>query len=461
MDKIKPYLAILKKYHFWILFAVVAIVAVVVRQQAGSSLSQLTQTQESKLKNSFSQMQQLAGETGPKTTKHAEVWIKGLGELKKNEEEGYEILREPLTQQAPFKWPKLKNNKLPGFMETAGPKDQIPDKLREEYENYMKNELRHVLAAGNVIRKVRTDGGPFDNEDEDVAASAPTEEQGVVEWLLADREEFEKRYQFSDVPTTEQIKILQEDYWLFESLLKSIAAVNQNSKGPYDAVVSKINVLTIAQRALERQIQAMPALTAPGKDGGVAGTNVGVAARKAPPSVPALHASAAELEKNRYVDEQGAPLANKAATKLPEFTFVPVYLELVMHQQKIPDLVTTLRNSVLPVHVTRFAISDATGGSGSGSSSSSESVSRPASGGGGGLESLAKGGARSQSTQTTTSRTEKKPLKRPNDVLVQLSGVLMMVNPPVVKPGTPGAPAGQPVAGAAAAPASAAPVPGA
>lgn len=284
MDKIKPYLAILKKYHFWILFVVVAIIAVVIRQQAGSSLSQLTQTQEGKLKNSFSQMQQLAAEKEPKTPKHIEVWAKGLIELKENANEGYEILREPLTQQAPFKWPKLKNNKLPGFMETAGPKDQIPEKLREEYENYMKNELRHVLAAGNVVRKERTDGGPFDNEDEDAAASAPTEERGVVEWLQADRDEFEKRYQFSDVPTTEQIKILQEDYWLFESLLKSIAAVNQNSKGSYDAVVSKINVLTIAQRALERQIQAMPGLTSPGKDGGVAGTNIGVAARKAPPA---------------------------------------------------------------------------------------------------------------------------------------------------------------------------------
>lgn len=455
MDKIKPYLEILKKYHFWILAVVVTIAAVVVRSQAGSGLTQATQTQQSKLSSSFSTTQTLSSDEAPKTAKHTEVWTKAHGALKENAEEGFEILREPLTQQSPFKWPKLKNNKLPGFMETAGPKDQIPEKIREEYENYMKNELRQVLAAGNVIRQERTDGGPLEGEDEDAAAKAPTEERGVVEWAAADREEFEKRFTFNETPTTEQIKILQEDYWLYEAILKTIAGVNKSCKGPYDAVVSKIHTLAITQRAVDRQIQAMPSLTSPAKEGGVAGTNLGIPPKKTSPAIPALGAPAAELEKSRYVDELGNPLATKAASKTPEFTFVPVYLELVVHQQKIAELVTQLRNSILPVHVTRIAISDAL---------------TPTSSGAGAAPAASQGGQKSapsmgmkMSSPSTTNRPQaakaqsasrydaKKQLKRPNDVLVQLSGVLIMVNPPAPKPGAPG---GQPVAAAPGAPAA-------
>lgn len=453
MDKIKPYLAILKKYHFWILAAVVAIAAVVVRSQAGSKLNELTQTQESKLKSSFSQTQSLASDPAPKTAKHIDVWVKQHAALKEHGQQGFEILREPLVQQSPFKWPKLKTDKLPGFMETAGPKDPIPDKLREEYENYMKLEVQRLLAVGNAIRQERTDGGPFPDEDEDTAKTAPTEERGVMEWLATDRQEFEKRFDFNETPTTEQIKILQEDYWLYEAILKSLAEVNRDCKGPYDAVVSKLYTLAITQRALERQIQGMPNLTSPGKDGGVAGTNIGIPARKPPPAIPTMGAPATELEKSRYVDEQGNPLATKAASKTPEFTFVPVYMEVVMHQQKVAHLVTTLRNTILPIHVTRIAINNSTAPSAGGPTAGSSPSGGAKKGGGLSVSGFGNNNAdRPQKAATPQpGRGDGRAVKRPNDVLVQLSGVLIMVNPPAPKPG---APAGQPVAATPGAPAA-------
>lgn len=467
MDKIKPYLLLLKKYHFWILAVATLLAGFVVRQQAGSAISAATQTQESKLKNSFSQTDQLAANREPKTPAHADVYAKAHTQLKANAEEGFAVLRDPIQREAPFKWPKLKTNKLPDYMAEflpkRAPKEEMKDNLREEYENYMKLELPRILAVGNVLRQERTDGGPFAGEDEDAAKAAPTETRGVMEWAAEDREAFEKHFDFKETPTTDQILLLQENYWLYESLLKSLAGVNVQAKGPYDAVISKINTLAIAQRALSAWAQTMPTLTGPTKEGGQAGTAQGLVARKPAPNLPQPGDPANVLEQNRYIDDLGAPLPNKAATKTPQFTYVPVYLELVMNQQKVAELTAALHNSVLPVYVTQIALNDSLTGGGS-TISGGGSPAPSSGGGGGGLgRGLLSRGSRSSTTTTTavTRRDAASDRKRPNDILVQIAGVMMIANPPPPQPtapgATPAAPGAPPVAAAPAGVPAAAP----
>jgi hypothetical protein len=64
---------------------------------------------------------------------------------------------------------------------------------------------------------------------------------------------------------------------------------------------------------------------------------------------------ARELTQFRYVDQKGKPLAADANPPFEEFKMMPVFMRLIVDQQKIPHLLAECANSTMPVEVHRVS----------------------------------------------------------------------------------------------------------
>ena len=61
--------------------------------------------------------------------------------------------------------------------------------------------------------------------------------------------------------------------------------------------------------------------------------------------------SAADLEKGRYVDDNGYPIYSASANPHVEFRMIPLYMELVINQNEIDRFFDIAANSPLPIEV--------------------------------------------------------------------------------------------------------------
>jgi hypothetical protein len=155
---------------------------------------------------------------------------------------------------------------------------------------------------------------------------------GVVAWDEADRRRIEDRYQWPKAPSTAKVLAAQEDLWVYEALLRVIKNTNGDAKNNYDAAVKRIELLQIG------------AEVANFSRGAAAGTLSRPEVGGASPS-----GATENLLEGRYVDGNFNPLAAGAPPPFAEFKMVPVRMQLVVQQQKIPKLLVECANSTMPI----------------------------------------------------------------------------------------------------------------
>lgn len=236
---------------------------------------------------------------------------------------------------------------------------------------------------------------------------------GVVDWL--DEGNLLARFNWLTTPETWEIRLAQEELWVYEALLRIIAETNRPATTQYAAVVKKIFNLEIAQQA------AMAFQSASLGRGGAMGTMPGMggmygAGYPGMPGMPAgypgmpemgssmmgtsagssgLGTSAAEADAGgsapagtpdmpgasglagtpgmpgagtamlsrrqmalqfRYVDLNGHPLPANANPPFAEFKMMPVRMYLLVDQRRLHRLLANCANSSMPVEVRRVRI---------------------------------------------------------------------------------------------------------
>jgi hypothetical protein len=177
--------------------------------------------------------------------------------------------------------------------------------------------------------------------------------EGIVDWDPSSREALQKRYEFEQLPTTEEVLLAQEDLWVYEAILNVVTATNEGAKGPADAAVRRISSIQIGRDAIGAWTRSgrsaiQSTMSPSGEDpitfatpkpaGGAA------AAERAKPA-------AKDLTSNRYVEDNGKPLAQSDKSPYAEFKMMPVVLELTVDERRIPDLLVNCANSNMPIEV--------------------------------------------------------------------------------------------------------------
>lgn len=213
MDKLQP----LIKHRFWIIFAFSVIFAIVGWWMASGAILAATDARKKSVEESFSKAAQ--GKSEP----NAE-WVKAAQERNEKDEKSKLNASKMLweRQQAARRW---------------------PESLAKDFEKVsFQGEIKEVLTRRKWEKSYRTQ---IESLIEIVDPYDPKTKEGLVVVSInnIDHKPFSKwRYQ---LPVSTEIWTCQEDIWLMQSLLTSIARVNGEAKRITEAHVRRINRLSL------------------------------------------------------------------------------------------------------------------------------------------------------------------------------------------------------------------------
>jgi hypothetical protein len=382
MDKIKLALAQLKKHHFWVLCGLIVATALVSWAQATAYLADRTEKRMKALDGEFQavlNVVQQPNHPNEAVIKAVRDAIDGAGDkpgVKQNVLKAWDILYK--DQKRKNALPEVLGEKFIRDFEKGPDAELDPDDL----DTYMYKIEKYFPKLFDMIdlRRPKDDNaaGIRAHPSHEPTPHAPpargphnpggdaekVDMVGTVEWDDANLDQLQKRFHWDDRPDTKEVRLAQEDLWVYEALLRIIKDTNQGTT--YDtAAIRKIEALEIGPQAVESWHKAEETVFRSGGSSGAApgaGAMMGGAFTKASHgNVPPIRGGfesrkLSESQKlsplaDRYVDDKGKPLSDETKQPYAEFKMMPINLRLVIHQKKITRLLAHCANSNMPIQV--------------------------------------------------------------------------------------------------------------
>ncbi len=448
MDKLKEFLVVVKKHHFWILTGLVALLSILGYVLARLSLTETISTRISALDQKYTQVTTLnsAASTHPNSNSNKQMdtiiasvskdvrdaWDKQY----KNQEEIFVWPAEALLPDALEKVKDFRPVELALEFPMSPEKDPLKSSDREVYRDYIQRvfpNLARIIGSKwqAELSGVKSSayggmpgggGGPPPNAGGSLyggqggpgAAALPLTDSLVV-WDSASQQDLLNTicywYDPQIAPSTLQICYTQEDLWVLRGILDIIAKTNKGARENFQAAIKEIEFIRIGSSAMGRAGDitggassassaygsSMPGMNAGGASGASA-MPAGYNAMGGGPSAAAKRGPTRDPADMRYVDAKfnpvtGKDLRNKMKLNNPEDAFfavakrIPVRIRFKkMDQRKINDLLTECGNAKMVLEIRQVRVStDAAPGPGGGGAGA-------ASGPGSGRPSLGGGG---------------------------------------------------------------------
>ncbi len=260
------------------------------------------------------------------------------------------------------------------FLETHGADAEIPPRFLEEYQTFVE---QHVPEIHQIVR--------------------------LVDWNEHDFARILAACQWDERPTSIQVRLAQEDLWAYESILRTMAQVNQevHATSNANAAVRRIDALEIGVPAAKAMAAAKKELTLRFYFGNLSGpwglapgearereSAIGDEDESAVDSLD-VDETAEALLTSRYVDLADDPLPSDSCP-YPEFNLLPVHVVAVIDHPQLPSWLNRLAASEMPVEVMYVGVRE------------------------------------SEPKETSLSQ----PVRRPTYVRVEILGVVRVFNPP-------------------------------
>lgn len=484
MEQVRMVLAWMGKHHFWLLSGVAVLLAFVVWYLAASDLAERKKANLQTIKQAFDKQQQLAAKQ-PKPSD--EVLNQQSDQIKAIAAETERIWQELYDRQRQdvLKWPQ----QLPkGFLNEIESKqfgDDISITRRDQYGDYIRGRFADLpkLINANEVDEDATGGGfggrgggraggEFGGYGAfgDNAAGGMEDEQGnliepdyTVYWSDEDQLRIKSDLDWPTRQSHWRIWVTQEDLWVYETMLRAIAATNE-AKGATrqsNAAITVINYLQVGRDAAQesrtsgriKRLQGANSLTGgdemmgdpmdrgaggPGEfdesaqfgGGGREGEFGGGEGDQLDPAQ-----EKARWLSRRYIDDQGLPISvSPDEMPLDPTTFgqeikrLPVRMVLQMDARWLPKLISELANADLQIKVTEVRVGvdpESSGGGGGGEFGGGGGRGRSFSGGGGGRGEFG-GGFGGGFGNTEVQVFDRKPFMKP----VVIQGVVLIFNRP-------------------------------
>ena len=348
MDQVRVALAWLKKHHFWVLSALVALIGFGCWWSAANKMRAEYAKGESTIKTEFSSLKTVRDAA---FHPNATINERQDAETKKQAESVTKLWQQLYDRQreAVLKWPASLSPEFRDEVEKKQFNDDIPWELRNIYQNYIQQhfpELPKQIGARELEAGVGGPGGggfaasrSFGPEGGGLGpGQTGTEDDSdyICEWL--DQNVIREELDFPQRPSALRIWVTQEDLWVYHTLLDVIAKTNQaaNATRMSNAAVKTVFSLEVGQRAAvySRQpgrLLVRPATAAAGvgpeggppggpeggaPPGGPGGPDAGRAMMMAGPEGGGVGGAALSpaqeqgfLLSYRYLDDKGQPIA--------------------------------------------------------------------------------------------------------------------------------------------------------
>jgi len=383
MDKVKQILQSLRKYHFWILCVVAAIIGLIGWYMSTGKLEAEFAAGSAKIDGELKKLDEI------KPDQPHDSWKDYAAKRSAEAEKSVMAAREKIYKQQKeevFVWPKaLGDDFLDAVAKLEGTNDQLKIDLRERYLDWVKHA---VTPLAKTVDAASPDEALEPAPTTDGVPALPPEHK--VAWAqIAD---IQRTFDWDQRPSTQLIKFAQEELWVYQALCDVIAKLNEGASGAYNASVKEISAMEIAYLAIDGasksatkgRIQPIAAVAAAALDAAAAPAGEAAAAivkpdvvnrgKKDASGVTAGDPAAAApsnpddvWKTYRYVNEKGEPIT-AASEAAPEYSMMPFRLLLRMDRRSVDKLLLACRNSKLPIEVQQVRInpSSTTGGGGGG-----------------------------------------------------------------------------------------------
>lgn len=410
MDQIKVALAWMAKHHFWLLSGMVVLLSGLAWWMAAGDLMERKKTNLEKINGAFGQQDQIAARSY-----HANESVNAqqLTQIEAMADETEAIWQELYDRQRKdvLKWPA----QLPsGFLREIDGKqfgDEISLDRRAQYTDYIVRrfpDLPEIINANELDEDATGGGGGFSRGggfgggefggggggfgrtqevelDED---GNPIEVDYTVFWSEEDQQRIRSEL---DWPTTQshwRIWVTQEDLWVYETMLRAIAATNEakGSDRVSNAAISYIGALQVGRDAAKesrtpgriKRLENAGSLLSGGEFGesmdrsgggerGMPGEGMGEGldfggAGGGDGQLPPAEEKAFRLS-GRYIDSEGLPVPITPDEQPlepgafgQEVKRLPVRMALKMDIRWLTMLMTQLANADLQIKVTEVRV---------------------------------------------------------------------------------------------------------
>jgi hypothetical protein len=397
MDKVRAFFKVVWQQRFWVLSVVGVIVATICWKMSASSLDAEFATNKQTIDSQFSSMSSITGMNvhGNPDVNNAER-AQAI-QIRDKVLELWQTMYDRQTEVV-LKWPAALGEDFLEAVEGKRFLDPIGNNQRQRYRTYAKDifpKLVEIVQAKKLPEselgvggmdfgggrggrggyeggRGGYDGGAGismmdDIPQYDAEGNLIPPEKYLVQW--GDQAKLRAQLNFTQLPSSRQVWVTQEDLWVYETLLHAINDTNEarDATRPDNAAIKFILALDVGQNAAASAKEPgnviLPAgaggdPTAAGVDGGRGGYDAG--GGRGGESVDLDTA----LLQNRYVDATGAAIADASTDTGGECRRLPVRMQLYMNQQAIPDLLAMCANAALPIEVQRVRINSSESGAG-------------------------------------------------------------------------------------------------
>jgi hypothetical protein len=340
--KVKRLVPFVKKYHFWIICASIAIIALGSWTKAAIfDLSKQFKTALGKNVTNYNAMKGIADNEKFPAEKAIKAIQNKTEKLKVDVANAWSILYDQQKQQNPLP-EALLNLKDIDFKKAFDDALTDPKALTRnhcyQYQDKIRDEIPKLFSMIGVVRGDPSSpdmrGGPLAGRGGAIS--------GIVEWDDGQCQNIEKRFKWTTPPNPREVLLAQEELWVYKALLEVIKNTNADAKSRGLAAVRKIEILKIAREvfhdrsAIDPSLMAGAAPSAPGVPGAPAGE------QNKPESI---------LLADRYVDEEGKPLGAGEPSPYEEFRLMPYVMRVVIDQRKIPLFLAECAKSSLLIDI--------------------------------------------------------------------------------------------------------------
>jgi hypothetical protein len=300
MDQLKTALAQAKRYHFWILCGVIAVVGLGSWYMTQASLHTEFEANKGEIETTYTTAGQLTSQANPPNPIVHQGMDLRIRDLQQNVMEVWKnqydhqkttILAWPVELTARFKRAVEPLRPIEAHFNVfpTPSEKEILTSLRQEYANYIEDELPKLAKvigarweatapAGNSFGDGAGgtfggptafgptpsfgDGGAYGAAGQDGMAKEPVE-QAVVDWNPSNQGQLLAKFNWSQqggVPSTLQVLYAQEDLWVLKNLMEIINKTNDGATERHKAYIRKIESIQIGREAAGRTGQITPVL---------------------------------------------------------------------------------------------------------------------------------------------------------------------------------------------------------